>query len=289
MNKKAKREAVLQWHPAFFAGIQIELSEEAEFLQFENEHQLGTKPKEIDVLIIKKNPETRIRKNIGKIFRKYNIIEYKSPDDYLSINDFYKVYGYACFYKSDTTKENNIKADEITITFVCKNYPHKFIRHLQDERKYIVIRVEEGIYYIQGDFIPIQMILTSEVLENNNFWLHNLTNDLKENKTAEKILEEYGKNKENGLYKSVMNIVVRANREIFEEVRDNMCEALLELMEDELDAKEKQGREAGERGKLVEQIGKKLAKGKSVEEIADALEENVDTIKELMKEIVQNS
>lgn len=50
MAKEEKQ--VLQWHPAFYAGIQIELAEEAEKLIFENEHQLGTKPKEIDVLII---------------------------------------------------------------------------------------------------------------------------------------------------------------------------------------------------------------------------------------------
>lgn len=49
-----EKQAKLQWHPAFFAGIQIELAAEARYLVFENEHQLGTKPKEIDVLIIKK-------------------------------------------------------------------------------------------------------------------------------------------------------------------------------------------------------------------------------------------
>ena len=31
----------LQWHPAFFAGMQIEFGQEAEFLTFENEHSLG--------------------------------------------------------------------------------------------------------------------------------------------------------------------------------------------------------------------------------------------------------
>ncbi len=36
-----------------------------------------------------------LNKSVGdRIFRTYNIIEYKSPDDYLSINDFCKVYGY---------------------------------------------------------------------------------------------------------------------------------------------------------------------------------------------------
>lgn len=35
----------LQWHPAFFAGMQIEFEKEADMLLFENEHSLGTKPK----------------------------------------------------------------------------------------------------------------------------------------------------------------------------------------------------------------------------------------------------
>ena len=84
----------LQWHPAFYAGIQIEFEEEAHKLLFENEHHLGTLPKRIDVLIIKKEDATPIQKNIGRIFRKHNIIEYKSPDDYISIRDYYLVYGY---------------------------------------------------------------------------------------------------------------------------------------------------------------------------------------------------
>ena len=73
-----EKQAKLQWHPAFFAGIQIELAAEARYLVFENEHQLGTMPKEIDVLIIKKENTPPIRKNIGRIFRTYNLVEYKS-------------------------------------------------------------------------------------------------------------------------------------------------------------------------------------------------------------------
>ena len=109
----------LQWHPAFFAGLQIELRDEADKLTFEQEHYLSTKPLQIDILIIKKNTTDRIQKNIGRIFRKYNIVEYKSPDDYLSIDDFYKVYAYCCLYKSTGDNQNEKKANDITITFIC--------------------------------------------------------------------------------------------------------------------------------------------------------------------------
>ena len=132
MNGEKKR--ILQWHSAFFAGLQIELREEAQKLIFENEHMLSNKPMQIDVLIVKKNSNESIKKNIGQIFRKHNIIEYKSPDDYLSIDDFYKVYGYTCFYKSDTGKANEIKTDELTISFVCNHDPRELIKHLKQER-----------------------------------------------------------------------------------------------------------------------------------------------------------
>ena len=89
MELKKKETDATYWHSAFYAGIQIELEDEADNLVFENEHQLSTQPMEIDVLIIKKETDRPVKKNIGRIFKKYNIIEYKSPDDSLSVDDFY--------------------------------------------------------------------------------------------------------------------------------------------------------------------------------------------------------
>ena len=133
-----QKEQTIQWHPAFFAGIQIELGDEAKYFSFEAEHQLGTKPMAIDVLV-KKEKERRIRKNIGRIFRTHNVIEYKSPTDYLSVDDFYKVYGYACFYKSDVSNVDSISIEDLTITFVSTNYPRQLVRHLREVKniKYV--------------------------------------------------------------------------------------------------------------------------------------------------------
>ena len=76
-----------------------------------------------------------------------------------------------------------------------------------------------------------------------------------------------------------------------------MCEALMELMKDELEAREARGVAIGEvRGKILgeargqylklkDQINKKLIKGNTPEEIADMLEEDVETILKLMKEL----
>ncbi|MBQ3514590.1 MAG: 3-isopropylmalate dehydrogenase [Lachnospiraceae bacterium] len=229
-KENAAKGKLLQWHPAFYASLQIELSEEADKLIFETEHNLGTKPMLIDLLVIKKHSETRIQKNIGRIFRKYNIIEYKSPEDYLSIDDFYKVYGYSCFYKSMAEKQNDRKADEITITFVCRNYPRKFLKHLKSERCMKIHKNDEGIYYLVGDIFPMQLIITSKLSKEHNLWLKHLSNDLKEN-DVDKLIKEYKKHEKENLYESVMDIIIRANNEAFKGVT-SMCDALMELYKD---------------------------------------------------------
>lgn len=244
MKKETKDNQVLQWHPAFYASLQIEFAEEADKLIFENEHQLGTKPKEIDVLIIKKNSKDRIQKNIGRIFRTHNIVEYKSPNDYLSVDDFYKVYGYACFYKADTPREGIIPPDEITISFVSRNYPDKMMKHLQEVRHMDIMKGEQGIYYIDNDIFQMQLIVTSELPEELNLWLRNLTNDLTEPRTIEKLLCAYKYHTHESNYKSAMNIIINANMQVFKEV-GKMCDALMELMKEELDAREVLGMEKG--------------------------------------------
>ena len=55
-----------------------------------------------------------------------------------------------------------------------------------------------------------------------------LTNELEQNETAEKYWKNIQKSG-NALYRSVMELIVRANKQKFEEVK-GMCDALRELM-----------------------------------------------------------
>lgn len=276
MEMQRDGKGLLQWHQAFYAGVQIELEQDAYNLIFENEHQLGTKPKSIDVLVIKKNLDIPIKKNIGRIFRKHNIIEYKSPTDYLSVDDFYKIYGYTCFYKADSAVVNKIKLEDLTITLVCHSYPKMLLWHLEEERGYTIKKAEPGIYSIIGDVLPIQLILTRELSDKENLWLKSLTNDLPERKQAKMLVNEYKKHENEEHYSSMMDIIIRANEEIFQEVKADMCDALRELMKDEikaeLEASEARGKTIGEaRGKahaIEELICKKLDRGLSVKDIS---------------------
>ncbi|MDR0684494.1 MAG: hypothetical protein LBF83_05145 [Spirochaetaceae bacterium] len=94
-------------------------------------------PLRIDVVIVKKLKNVPIKKSIAAIFRKYNLIEYKSPSDYISIEDFYKVHAYACLY---VIVEPRTVADiaELTITFVGSHHPRKLVEHLVEVHHYAV-------------------------------------------------------------------------------------------------------------------------------------------------------
>ena len=87
-------DAKIQWHPGFVAAMDLEFEENRSDLIYEKEYNLNTKPLEIDLLIIKKDSNVQIVNEIGKLFRGHNIVEYKSPDDHMDIDTFYKAEAY---------------------------------------------------------------------------------------------------------------------------------------------------------------------------------------------------
>lgn len=234
----------LQWHPAFAAALRIELEDEMEKLDIKDEYTLSKKPMQIDVLVVKKEKKEPIRKNIGRIFRTYNIIEYKAPDDYVSINDFYKVLGYTCFYQSDTEQVMKINPDELTITFVCSHFPQKMVAHLQNRYRVRLEKQENGIYYINNSYFPMQIVIVNQLSKEENYWLQSLRNDLKPGEEIRELVKNYEKKKKSGLHQAVMNLIVRANWEKMEEEK-KMCEALMELFSEELKESENRGIETG--------------------------------------------
>ncbi|MDR3174892.1 MAG: hypothetical protein LBU19_11615 [Treponema sp.] len=202
----------IPWHPAFFDAIRLELEAYRNILEFEFEHQLTEEPLKMDVLIIKKLKDAVIGKNIAAIFRGDNIIEYKSPGDYISVEDFYKVYGYACFYASLNKKD----ISALTISFVGKRYPRELIQHLKGPRGYRVEKAYEGIYYVKGDIIPIQIIETKKLSPRENLWLNGLSNDLDISR-ADAIIKESERKGKGAQIRAYLNAVLLANPRVLEE------------------------------------------------------------------------
>ena len=286
----------LQWHPAFGAALRITLQDEMKYLEMHEEYLLSKKPLQMDVLIIKKLKDIPIRKAIGQIFRKHNIIEYKSPGDGLSINDFYKVYGYACIYQSDTNKVKEIDPEDLTLTFVCSHYPRDMIQHLERIRG---IRTEfqgAGIYYLKGDPIPMQILIAPKLSDKENYWLQSMRTDLQAGEEIRKLMCEYEKHRKSKDYAAVMDLITRANWEQME-VEKKMCDALKELFAEELKEADSRGRSEGMRQGLSQglqqgltqgiQLTKRVlqlsAQGDSIEMIAGKCNVSLEQVKKILE------
>jgi len=162
------------WHPAFAQAIENELEECQDALTFETEHQLTTEPLKIDVLIIKKKRNVVIKKNIAQIFRSFNVVEYKSPKDQVTVEDYHKTHCYSRLYAS----LNRIDINEMSVTVVTTRYPRKLLGFLGGQ--YMVHNVQPGIYLVAGDTSPTQIIVSEELPNEDNFWLTHLRDDLTE-------------------------------------------------------------------------------------------------------------
>lgn len=232
------KDTKIQWHPGFVAAMNLEFAENRDDLIYEKEYNLNTKPLEIDLLVIKKNSKTSINNEIGKLFRGHNIMEYKSPEDQLDIDAFYKAGAYASLYKSYGEASDERKADDITVSVVRETMPEGLFRYFK-EHNISVTNPHHGIYYIlDAVLFPTQIIVTKELDRGNHTWLKALSGkmqkqDMKELlETVSGLTRTYDKE----LADSVLEVSVRANKQIVKELRgdDTMCEALLEIMEPEI-------------------------------------------------------
>ncbi|MDY6354164.1 MAG: hypothetical protein SPL66_05105, partial [Lachnospiraceae bacterium] len=217
--------------------LRLELLEDAENLEFTDEFQLTEKPLQIDCTVVKVKRDCKIKNEIGKIFRKHNIFEYKSPMDELNIDTFYKTVAYACLYKVLPNHVNEIPAEEITITLIRDRKPVKLMQELE-KSGYGYKKEAAGIYYVSGVMFPVQIIVSSELDVDMHVQLKALTDHLDETLMRQYLIEVSAfAEREKNLADVVLQVIVGSNLEKVEEWKGSeqtMCEALRVLMKEEL-------------------------------------------------------
>ena len=219
-----------------------------------------------------KNKSTVISNQIGKIFRRFNIIEYKSPDDGLTIDDYAKTLSYAYLYKGLGSSVNQIPFDELTVTMIRDRKPRAFFNHVR-ELGGSVEQKHPGIFYIHGVvYTPTQFILTRELDTNLHSSLRMLTNRATEDDAERflKLAHTFTKPGERNYVNAVLQVSLSANREVFDNLRriPAMCEALREFMKEEIDEERKKAIDT-DRVSTIKSLMGKL--GLTAKEIMDAM------------------
>lgn len=243
------KETKIQWHSAFVSAMNLDLGSDRDDLIFEKEYNLNTKPLEIDLLVIKKADSVQIASEIGKLFKGHNIMEYKSPEDHLDIDTFYKTLAYACLYKSYGKTVDAIKAEDITISILREVKPLELFRYLEGHGCKVT-KAYGGIYYVEGKtWFPTQIVVTGELDQDAHIWLKGLSGNL-EKGDIQKMMAERNHMTEKAdreLADSVLEVSISANRQIVEELigDESMYEALMEIMEPRIKQKIVEERKKG--------------------------------------------
>lgn len=175
-------------------------------------------------------------------------MEYKSPEDELNIDVYFKGLAYACLYKAAGRYVDEIAAEEITITFVRERKPVRLLQQLSQKNR-CVEQVTPGIYYIREPWFPVQIIVTSQLDKDGHVWLRSLTEHLTKIDAQHLVYQirglQYKDEKE--FADSVLQVAMSANKETFAKLKEDssMCEALMELMRPEYEAGMKTATEQG--------------------------------------------
>jgi len=231
----------IDWHAGFVSAMKLEFVENEKDLIYDEEHHVANRAQRIDLLIIKKNNNVRISNPIGAIFARYNICEYKGPDQSLTYSDFYKVIAYTSLYLGETQKGENHDSVEYTMTFVRESHPYSLFKRLTNDG-IIVTDNGQGIYLLTNN-IPFvaQVIVTKEIPNANRSWIKCLT----KKGTASNLgaimvnttkLEDHNKSYAD----NVMDIFTSANTELVkEQIKEpDMCNAVNELFADQIKEKD---------------------------------------------------
>ena len=240
-------KATIQWHPGFYSAAELELHSDKDVLSFQREYNLSKEPLRMDLLIIKKLADVRIENEIGRIFKRYNVVEYKSPEDGLSIDDYYKTIGYACLYKGFGDTVDLIPAKELTVSIFRESCPRELLKAL----KKAGLRVEEqfpGIYYIEGNVLfDTQIVVTGQLSGETHSGLRILSKNAREEDVRAFIQKAslLTKPGDRDNVEAVLQVSISANGKVYDEVRRDfgMCEALRELMREEIEEEKTKSRE----------------------------------------------
>lgn len=213
-------------------------------MEYLQEHELGEEPVRMDMLILKQDA-TPLEDPVGSFFRTHNVLEYKSPDDHLSINDFYKAQGYALLYKGLSKTADDVPIEELTVSIFRHAYPREMLRRLR-ECGFTIKESHPGIYHVSGAIsVPIQVVVTSRLPEGRYEAFKALAKGASKEDILKllKLADESADPKMVDYIRAVMSVSIAVNEKLIEEIKEagTMNKAVERVFKKEIEAERKEG------------------------------------------------
>lgn len=249
----------INWHSSFISDLKITLQDYENQLTYNPEYTLNTGSRRIDCLIEKEANSPSIPSPIAEKFRRYNLIDYKSPNESMNIENFYKVLSYA--YSLPDHFHDISVLDNLTISLVSHRFPRNLAKHFKEKYNKTLEKIIPGLYYIVINNLPIQLITLQKLPIEEYFWLHALAKNLPNKISYQDLCRAYKPHMNDPNYQNVMNAITYSLQSI-KGGNNTMCQAIKELFY------EVYGNEFKKQEEARNQLGSLLLKENRLDDLA---------------------
>ena len=240
----------VDWHSAFCSGLQMDLLPFEDFLSYHPEYLMNKGQRRADCLVIKSLESPPLTSPVTRLFRRYNLFDYKGPHEHMNVSNFFKACSYA-FSLPDFLQSSNA-VNEVTLTLVTHSYPRALFSYLREKSpentKDPIEKAADGLYHILKGYIPMQVIVLPQLSAKEYLWLRCLTNRLTPDMPFEDLERAYLPHQDDPRTQDYMAALLRAN--FIEEGREmpmtpKLQETLNIIMAEDLKAREERGMKRG--------------------------------------------
>ena len=261
------------WHAGFEALLRIEAYKYGDKIQIRTEEEIGVMPPRTDFIILVAEDGLELEKDIFRIFKKINILEYKNPNDTLNLQVIRKVLGYANLYIGVAEHEKDRPDDQVTISIFRAKKNVKLFSKMEQEGALIKSDVP-GVYYVKGlTDLPFQIVITDELQGEEYAAYRSLSVKVKDTdfdsliisggKETSDVCREY--------YRNLINLIINKNPQFIDRIKEaiGMEDVLMEIVRDRVE------REKNEAAEEATKIATQNATQNT----------NLDHIKDIMKKL----
>jgi hypothetical protein len=135
------------------------------------EYELGGAPPRADFLFIS-NGDKPLQGDVFKHFKKFNVLEYKRPDDPINMRVIHKVLGYANFLIGFQERADEVLENEVTVAIFRATKNEDLFKSLESTGA-LVKGDASGVYFLTKEVsnLPFQIVITSELEgDENRYW-----------------------------------------------------------------------------------------------------------------------
>ena len=173
--------------------------------------------------MLKKEPGRHLADDIGCFFLEHNVFEFKGYGDGISINDVFKIEGYALFYMTIDKKVNEVPLETVTISVLQYRFPREALKELE-AKGCVVKERSEGIFEISGGPIIFPFQIIDAVILGREWDVLKVLVPGATEEQVEKIQAEY-EQAENELLKQhladVLRTAYKSNESLFEKMKED--------------------------------------------------------------------